>query len=421
MTGARDVLDAAVVGAGWAGLGVSHALKQRGLRHQVLERARIGESWRTQRWDSFRFNTPNSQTVMPGMSYAGPDPDGAMTSAEFVALLEDYAVGHGLPVRIDVHVSEMVTSDGLFRLATPGGALWARSVVIACGNQNVPVRPALSAKLPAGLKQIDASDYRSPAGLAPGAILVVGSAQSGGQIAEDLVGAGRTVYLSTSRVGRLPHMYRGSHIMDWLVRSGRIDQSRIEMLEQQGRIVGRPLTGAVHTLSLQSVSAQGVLLLRRLTEIDGTILRFDDSVEDHLRFAGETSENARRAIEEYSRQSGISAPAAEADANEVVAARIPQPPIRSLDVEDCGITTVIWCTGFKGDFSWIQVPGLLDAEGRPVHDHGVGSVPGTYFAGLAFAVSRRSGTILAIAEEASRYARMIEQRNSMPAHLAGAI
>ena len=204
MTSGTDILDAVVIGAGWAGLGVSHALAQRGLRHRVLERGRIGETWRTQRWDSFRVNTPNSQTVMPGDTYAGPDPDGAMTSGEFVALLEDYASRHGLPVETATPVTDLVASDGLYRVTIPRGKLWARNVVIASSNQNCPARPPLAALLPPEVKQVDASAYRNASSSRRWSVLVVGSAQSGGQIAEDLIQAGRTVFLSTGRVGRLP-------------------------------------------------------------------------------------------------------------------------------------------------------------------------------------------------------------------------
>jgi putative flavoprotein involved in K+ transport len=194
MTRTSDILDAVVIG-GSAGLGVSHALKQAGLRHRLLERGRIGETWRTQRWDSFRINTPNIQTVMPGDRYDGPDPEGFLARDELVALLEDFADRNRLPVEPHTPVAELALSDdGTFCLTTPQGTLRARNVVIASGNLNRPLRPAWAAALPPDLLQIDASDYRNPAVLPSGAVLVVGSGQSGGQIAEDLADAGRTVW-----------------------------------------------------------------------------------------------------------------------------------------------------------------------------------------------------------------------------------
>ncbi|MDQ0321342.1 putative flavoprotein involved in K+ transport [Pararhizobium capsulatum DSM 1112] len=409
MASGTDILDAVVIGAGWAGLGVSHALTQRGLRHKVVERARIGETWRTQRWDSFRINTPNSQTVMPGDSYFGPDPDGAMTSDEFVALLEDYADRHDLPVETGAPVTDLVASDGLYRVTLPRGPLWARNVVIASSNQNCPARPPFSALLPANIQQIDASAYRNASALDSGAVLVVGSAQSGGQIAEDLVQAGRTVFLSTGQVGRLPRMYRGTHISVWMVLTGLIDVTRREML-QQGPIPGRALTGALHTISLQSLSAQGVVLLGRLTGIDDGHLSFSEDAEAHVRHADEGSARLRSQIDAYIARNGIDAPEAEPDPAEVVPAVLPNPPVLSLDLAAQGITTVIWCTGFKGDFEWARVPDVLDAQGQPSHEGGFASVPGVYFAGLPFAISRRSGTILAIAEEAALLVEDIQRR-----------
>ncbi|MCA1444017.1 NAD(P)-binding domain-containing protein [Ensifer sp. IC4062] len=409
MTGETDILDAVVIGAGWAGLGVSHALMQRGLRHKVLERGRIGETWRTQRWDSFRLNIPNIQTVMAGDTYIGSDPDGAMTSGEFVALLEDYAGRHRLPVETGTPVTDLVASGGLYRLTIPRGLLWTRNVVIASSNQNCPTRPPFSALLPPDIHQVDASGYRNASDLDSGAVLVVGSAQSGGQIAEDLVLAGRTVFLATGRVGRLPRTYRGRHISIWMVLTGLIDVTRREILEQ-GPIPGRPLQGALQTISLQSLSAQGVVLLGRLTGVDDGCLSFTDDAEAHVRHADEGSARIRSLVDEYIARNGIDAPPAEPDPAEVIGAVLPNPPIRSLDLAARGITTVIWCTGFKGDFEWVRVPNVLDAQGQPSYENGLSSVPGVYFAGLPFAISRRSGTILAIAEEAALLADNILRR-----------
>jgi putative flavoprotein involved in K+ transport len=180
-----------------------------------------------------------------------------------------------------------------------------------------------------------------------------------------------------------------------------MDVTRKELIDASGRITGRPLLGAVHTISLQSLSAQGVILLGRFAGIEGRHLTFADDVEEHIRLADETSVNIKRQIDDYLRRAGIHAPPAEADPAETVPPCLPAIPIRMLDVAAWGITAVIWCTGFEGDFSWVRVPGVLDAKGQPIHEHGVAAVPGIYFAGLDFASTRKSGTILAIAEEAA--------------------
>lgn len=403
VNGSADVLDAVVVGAGWAGLGVSYWLARRGLRHSVLERGRIGETWRTQRWDSFRMNTPNVQTVMPGDHYDGEDPSGALTRDQFVALLEDFARRNALPIEPDTAVSELTHENDAYRLTTARGTLLARNVIVASGSLNCPVRPACAAALPPGLRQIDASGYRSAADLPDGAVLVVGSGQSGVQIAEELAQAGRTVFLATSRVGRLPRRYRGRDIMVWLLECGFLDVRREEVIRLAGRIPPRGVLGSLRTISLQALSAQGIVLLGRLTGVeDGARLSFADDLEANARFADEASDNIKRHIDDYISRAGIDAPASEPDPAEAVAMRQPNPPIASLDLSRSGITTVVWCTGFKGDFSWMRLPGALDAAGQPVHEDGVAAMPGLYFAGLDFASTRKSGIILAIGEEAPR-------------------
>ena len=412
VNGRADILDAVVVGAGWAGLGISYWLARRGLSHRVLERGRIGETWRRQRWDSFRMNTPNAQTVMPGDRYEGPDPDGVLTRDQFVALLEDFAERNGLPVEADIAVSEVAQENGAYRLTTSEGTLRARNVIVASGNLNCPVRPISSDALPPDIHQVDASGYRSAADLPVGAVLVVGSGQSGAQIAEELAEAGRTVFLATSRVGRLPRRHRGRDVMIWLEESGFLDVRREEVIQLAGRIPPRGVLGSEHTISLQSLGAQGIVLLGRLTGVgEGGRLSFTDDVEANLRFGDESSDNAKRYIDDYIGRAGIDAPVSEPDPAETVAWRQPKPAMTSLDLSRSGITSVVWCTGFKGDYSYVRLPDALDAAGQPVHTDGVSVLPGLYFAGLDFASTRKSGIILAIGEEAPRLVEHILGRS----------
>jgi putative flavoprotein involved in K+ transport len=339
---------------------------------------------------------------MPGDTYDGPDPEGFMTRDAFVALLEGFAARNRLPVDTDTPVAGLACDarDNVYRLETPRGTARTRNVVIASGNLNRPRRPAGAAALPSGLLQMDASDYRNPAALPAGAVLVVGSAQCGGQIAEDLVQAGRGVFLATGRVGRLPRRYRGHDITFWLRRSGLYDVPRKAFLEPSGHLAARPLLGVGHLISLQSLSAQGVGLLGRFTGVeDGARLTFADDLEENIRFGDESSTAFKRYIDDYIAREGLDIPAAEPDPAETVAPRLPDPPIRSLDPVECGIATVIWCTGFEGDFGWVRVPGVLDARGQPVHEKGVAAPPGIYFAGLDLAITRKSGTLFALTEE----------------------
>jgi putative flavoprotein involved in K+ transport len=393
-------LDAVVIGAGPAGLGVSYFLQQRGCAHQVLERGRIGETWRAQRWGSFRLNSTNIRTMLPGDSYDGPDPWGAITHQEFVAYLEGYVDRRRLPVRTGVTVEQLDREGGAFRVTTNSETLLTRTIVIATGNQNRQVRPPWSSGLPTAIRQVDSSAFRHAAELADGAVLVVGSGQSGGQIAEDLVHAGRRVFLATSRTGRLVRRYRGGDSFNWLTISGFADVPRRELILENGRLPPRPLLGATHTISLQSLSAQGVVLLGRFTGVVNGSLAFGDDVGDHMRLADEASADAKRVIDEYIERAGLDAPPAEDDPAETVAPCVPSPPIRSIDPAASGISSILWCTGFTGDFSWVRIPGALDAAGQPIHEGGIGAFPGLYFAGLDYASTRKSGTIPAVAEEA---------------------
>lgn len=398
---AKDVLDVVVIGAGGAGLGVSYFLKQAGLDHLVLERSRIGDTWLRQRWDSFRLNSPNVRSMLPGDTYEGAEPLGAMTHHEFVAYLNAYVERNGLPVRLNSGVRKLMWENGCFLVAGLAETLRAHNVVVATGSQNVPKRPGLAKDLPDWVHQLDASQYRNAASLDAGAVLVVGSAQSGGQIAEDLALAGRRVFLATSRTGRLVRRYRGGDQFVWLADSGFLDVPRRMVIRPDGRLPARGLQGATHTISLQSLSADGVVLLGTLSAVSESSLQFADNLVDHIQFADEASTAVKRYIDEYIERVGLPAPPAEDDPAETIAPRLPDPPILSLDWRESGIKTIVWCTGFQGDFGWVQIPDALDKDGQPLHEEGIGACPGLFFAGLDFAFTRKSGTIPAIAPEAA--------------------
>jgi putative flavoprotein involved in K+ transport len=391
-----DVLDVVVIGAGWAGLGISHDLRHAGISHVVLERGRVGETWRSQRWDFFHFNIPRVLTVLPGDRYDGSDPEGAMTRDEFVSMLEGYVSRNSLPVHVGVSVTE-VTPDGAdgYLVQTPGRTLTARNVVVASGSLNRPKRPAVSQRVPPFVRQMDASDYRSAAALESGAVLVVGNGQSGGQIAKDLSDAGRQVFLATSRIGRVRRRYRGRDLVLWLVDAGLTDIPRKDFILPSGAVPARPLQGALETISLQSLSGQGVVLLGRVASVDGKLMSFTGDVAENVRFADEKSAEVCRKIDAYIEQNGIVAD----DPADVVPPRLPSPPITSLDLETSGIGTIVWCTGFDGDFSWVRVPGAIGADQQPSHVDGIGAASGVYFPGIDFASTRKSGTILASIDE----------------------
>ena len=401
-----EVLDAVVVGGGFAGLAVSGAMKAAGLSHVVFEKSRPCQTWLTQRWDSFRMNTPNLLTVMPGEVYRGPDPEGAMTRDEFVASVLAYAERQALPLQSGTTVSAVEPDDrGGFVVRTPQGIVRTRNVVAATGNLNVPKRPAFAARLPATVTQIDGADYRSAGDLRPGAVLVVGCGNSGGQIAEDLALAGRHVFLAVGRNGRVPRRYRGRDIILWLMEDGRYDQPRTVEL-------GRPLLGATHTISLGSLSALGITLVGRITDVTvGGALVLADDLATNAAFADKVSADIRHEIDDYITRQGLDAGPATDDPAEAMPVRFPSPPIHELGLAAQGITTVIWSVGFTGDYRWLRVPGATGAAGQPAQSRCL-SVPGIYFAGLDSLEALKSGTIMVAAGELLRIADHIATRLS---------
>lgn len=401
MSVSRDVLDAVVVGGGFAGLAVSGALKDVGLSHVIFEKSRPCHTWLTQRWDSFRMNTPNVLTVMPGEVYAGPAPEGAMTRDAFVASVLAYAERRTLAVESGTSVISVEPADhGGFAVCTSQGVVRARNVVATTGNLNVPKRPPLASRLPATVTQIDGSDYRNASELRPGGVLVVGCGNSGGQIAEDLALSGREVFLAAGRNGRVPRRYRGRDIILWLIETGRYELPRTVQS-------GRPLLGATHTVSLASLSGLGITLLGRITEVTpGGALVIADDLTANADFADKVSAAIKHEIDDYIDRQAIDAEPATDDPAEAVAACLPAPPIRELDLAASGITTVIWSVGFAGDYRWLRVPGATDTAGQPAQSRCL-SVPGVYFAGLDSLEALKSGTIMVAADESRRIAAHI--------------
>jgi putative flavoprotein involved in K+ transport len=405
-----NYLDAVIIGAGWAGLSVSARLAAAGVRHRVIERNRIGETWRTQRWNSFRMNTPNVQTVMPGEAYEGNKPEDFMTRDAFVSLLENFAARRKLPVSTQTAVHSVRSNEGsLYRIETDAGLLiTSPNVVVATGNLNIPRRPASAGKLPSSTLQIDGADYREAQQFGPGPVVVVGCGNSGGQIAEDLARSGRRVVLATGHNGRMPRRYRGKDITLWLAESGLFDLPTKSFAGSQGKLAGRPLLGAGDTISLQSLSAMGIVLAGRFSDVDreGRML-FEDTVGESVRLGDESSAKIKLEIDHYIETNGVTAPPAMPDPAETVAVQLPDPPIRSLDLT--GVACVIWCTGLVGDFSWLHVPGTLGSDGQPLARTGV-LARGIYFVGLDFAETRKSGTILDAGAESERVVSQIVSR-----------
>jgi putative flavoprotein involved in K+ transport len=414
-------LDTVIVGAGQAGLGVSYFLQRDGRNHIVFERGRIGESWLSQRWDSFQLNTPSFMNVLPGLPYEGPAPDGFWRHDELVGYFQRYVDHFRLPVRAGVSVVSVERAENeehfIVKTRTNDQAdesVLSRSIVIASGIQRIPRVPPLRSRLPHEVIQLHTADYRSPAALPPGAIVIVGSGQSGCQIAEDLLSAGRTVYLCTSKVGRVPRRYRGRELLEWWVDMGHLDVTFASLEDKSISRTPQPQISGLgrygHTVSLQSLARKGAVILGRLVDLEGNTLVLSDEAAAHVRFADEFSQRMKDNIDAYLMKAQITPPAFQedpADAPDAQAACVS--PLRRLDLRLAKVSAVIWATGFTGDFSWIHLP-VLDAEGKPIHKQGISSLPGLYFIGFPWLISRKSGILYGIREDAQFIADAIAQQ-----------
>jgi putative flavoprotein involved in K+ transport len=409
-----DVVDTVVVGAGQAGLAVSGLLSQQGIPHLVLERGQVGESWRSHRWDSFALNTPNWSNQLPGADMADHGPDRFASRDELVEFFEQYVSSHDLPIREHTEVTSVERRPGgEFLIDTPGGQVHARNVVVCSGSMNTARVPAMAADLDEGIANLTAATYRNADALAPGAVVVVGSGQSGCQIVEDLLAAGRTVHLCVSKVARIPRRYRGRDILSWWHDMGFLDVRVGDLPDPAAQYAAQPQvsgTAGGHTISLQSLARDGASLLGRVERIEGVVWHLRPNVDECVQFADGKCAEFKAAIDAYIEASDIAAPDPEPDPYEP-----PMPDLHGtdeleqFDLEAAGVSTVIWCVGFGGDFSWIHHDVVGD-RGLPIHDAGVSAVEGLYFVGFPWLSKRKSGILLGINEDAGRIVDQIAAR-----------
>jgi putative flavoprotein involved in K+ transport len=411
------VIDAVIIGAGQSGLAASWHLRRRGLEHVVLERGGVGQSWRSQRWDSFALNTPTWMNRLPGEPDDVTPRDAFLTRDAWIDHLQAYADGQRLPIRPSTAVTSVQVgrSAGTWLVSTAGEGggepIETRHVVVASGAQVVPSVPPLSAALPSWVRQLHSADYRAAAALPSGAVLVVGSAQSGVQVAEDLLDAGRAVYLCTSRVGRLRRRQRGHDTLEWLADVGFYEMSPEQLPDPRMQFEPIPQISGVgrfgHTVSLQSMAERGVRLLGRPVGVEGDRVLLDDSVGANIAHGDAVSAELNSVIERGIRESGRPPPSLEPDP-----ADEPHPDPGSvhgpavLDLEASGVSTVIWATGYRGDFGFLPQT-VRDVRGDPIHDRGAARIPGIHFVGLRWMTTRRSALIFGADVDAAALADRI--------------
>ncbi len=395
--------DVVVVGAGQAGLAVSWHLRERGVEHVVLERGRVGERWRTERWDSLMFQFPSSVLSLPGMPYDGEDPHGFAPYGGVVDLIQRYAELYDAPVRERVDVASVRPVDGGWTVLTSDGEIRARAVVAATGPFQAPVVPPVASGLASTTTQVHASTYRNPDQLPPGGVLVVGTGASGAQIAEELLAAGRRVHLSVSRHRRIPRRYRGRDVFWWLERMGWLDRTRADWPE--GRMPPSLVVtgvGGGHDVDVRRLQADGAVLVGRLLQVDGSLARFADDAGALLDAADAAYAGFVAAAEEHAESQGLALPSH--DAEQLPAAPVPAVP--ELDLATERIASVVWCTGYRLDLGWISVP-VVDQRGEAVQQRGVTPFPGLYLVGLHWMHTFKSGTFLGVGEDAAYLADRI--------------
>ena len=377
-------IDSIIIGAGQAGLAVSWHLQARGLDHVVLDRGRIGERWRSERWESLRTLTPNWMTRLPGADYDGPEPDGFMTMAELVARFEFYASSFAAPVLEHTPV-EAVTRDGDGFEVVAGGARWrARNVVVATGWADRPHIPGCADRLPGRIQHLTSAAYRRPDQIAGKRVLVVGASASGAQIASELARAGRDVTVAVGRHRRVPRAYRGRDIMWWLDRLGTLDRLPRDEQERK-RLLGEPSLplNADTTLDLNTLADRGVAVTGRLVDVADGRAWFADDLATTVADAEIRLRRLLDRMDDRASQLGVAAPP------EHIAAVEPPVGPTSLDLGPGGVDAVVWATGFRRAYPWLQVP-VLDAAGDIRHQRGTTPIPGLYVAGMRFQSGRRS-------------------------------
>jgi len=389
-----------VIGAGQAGLAMSHCLSDRNVEHIVLDRGGVAQRWRSHGWDSLRLLTPNWMTRLPGFQYAGDDPDGFMSVAELVAFLDTYAARSRTPLLKGTTVQRVDAMGRGFRVQSTRGVWHPRTVVIATGYTERPFVPAISRDLTPSVLQLVPANYRNPRQLPQGGVLVVGASSTGVQLADEIQQSGRQVTLAVGRHTRLPRRYRGRDILFWLDRLGvlRADRASVHDINISRHQPSLQLVGrADHaSLDLRVLHRRGVRITGRVRGIDGARVYFDDDLVATTAAADIKMAEALGRIDTFIAKTGFEA-----------ARRVPFEPTwplavgarPSLDLQAAGIATVIWATGYRRAYPWLRVP-VLDAGGEILHDGGVTPVSGLYVLGLNFQRRRNSSFLDGVGSDA---------------------
>jgi len=399
-----------VIGGGQAGLSASHYLQQAGIDHVIIEKRRIGDSWRLDRWDTFCLVTPNWQCRLPGHPYDGDDPQGYMLKDEIVAYLERFAAKVKPPVLEQTAVTRVSRqTSGALEVRTSAGTVLADHVVVATGGYDIPNLPACTRSVPDDIVQLHSVAYRRPAQLPAGGVLVVGSGQSGVQIMEDLHLAGRQVHMAVGPAPRSPRVYRGRESTEWLNEMGfyGLTIDRHPLGDEARHKTNHYMSGrdGGHEIDLRRFAVQGVKLYGSLADIQRTQASFLPDLTKNLDDADDVYCSIRRDIDAHIARTGAQAP----EEPPFVKAWVPESERASLDLRAAGITSIVWASGFRADYAWIDLP-AFDGRGHPRFERGVTLVPGLYFLGLPWLNTWGSGRFLGVADDAQFLVQTIARR-----------
>jgi putative flavoprotein involved in K+ transport len=414
-----------IIGAGHSGLAMSRRLTERGVEHAVLERGEPGNAWRTERWESLRLLTPNWQTGLPGHDYAGDDPDGYMSSREVAEHLAAYARAIEAPVHTGVTVTSVAPSDGGYRVQTDHGIWEADAVVLATGGSGIPNLPALAEGVPSGVLSLSAKHYRSPEQLPDGGVLVVGASASGVQLADEIARSGREVTISTGEHVRMPRSYRGRDIFWWMDAAGVLDERWDEVDDiVRARHVPSPQLVGDHerAVGIGALRENGIRIVGRLGRVHDGIAQFSGGLANTVRLADLKLDRLLERFDAWAARSDAQTDAEVSEVERFEPTIVDDSPRLELDLVAENVGTVLWATGYRPDYSWLEVP-VLDYKGRLWHEGGViPDAPGLYVLGTSLLRRRRStyisGAAHDTAELADHLVEFLGGRESRPVEIA---
>lgn len=404
----REHHDTVVIGGGQAGLAMSAVLQHCGREHVVLERRQVGERWRTERWESLRFQFPNWTLELPGYAYAGEDPDRFARWHEILRVIESYAASTRAPVHEHTEVTRLRADDGGFVLSVPDRAIHARHVVVATGPFQRPRIPKFFEDVVPSVLQTDPTRYRSPHDLPDGTVLVVGSGASGCQISEELLRAGRSVLLSVSRHRRVPRRFRGKDVYWWLDRMGRFAQT-IDSFPERQWPPPTVITGVSggYDVNVRQMAADGIRVLGRVVGASDATLVVARNANEVLDEADATFAGFLAAAREFAAADpGMNLAEEEPTGSAVLPTTVAE--VEALDLRRENVAAIVWATGYDYDYGWLRSP-VLDGQGRPLQQRGVSPVPGLYFLGLHWMHTFKSGLFSGVGSDAEYLAEHMDR------------